>query len=97
MNALLTWAMDNNLGQTFSPNNWTRVIDNNNELPDFWNGAMANKVLGLRLPENFGYGLELDPNNTTLLGGMCLLNTVEMKKIYSKEICFLSNRNPENS
>lgn len=88
MNKLLTWAMNNDPGPNFSPNNWTRVVNSNNKLPKFWNGASANKILGLKLPENFGYGLELDPNNTTILGGMCLLNTVEMKKIYNKEITF---------
>lgn len=88
MNKLLTWAMNHDSGPNFSPNNWTRVVNINNELPIFWNGASANKVLGLKLPENFGHGLEIDPNNTTLLGGMCLLNTVEMKKIYNKEISF---------
>jgi hypothetical protein len=90
MNKMLTWAVNSTYGSNFNPIKWTRVPDNHNNIPTFWNGPTANKILGIKLPKNFGQGLSLDPNNTTILGGMCLINTVEMKNIFSKNIKFKS-------
>lgn len=90
MNEMLRWSLANATSVDFHPSKWTRVLNNHNCIPKFWNGHTANKILGVKLPEHFGHSMSMDPSNTTLLGGMCLLNTAEMKKISKKEISFHS-------
>lgn len=57
-------------------------------VPDFWKTPTANKILTLKFPVDMRPGLALDPSNSTILGGMCLLTTIDMKRMSRKETTF---------
>ncbi len=90
MNGLMTWASSQDQAVAFSKSMLTRVACGQNDVPNFWNGSSVNKIITVKFPQKFGPKLPLDLNNTTILGGMCLLNTSEMKRISKREITFNS-------
>lgn len=92
MNELLNWAGTQEQTNQFSRDKLTRISAEKKlgspQAPDFWKSPSTNKLLDLKFPSNFGPGLDLDPSRSVVLGGMCLLTTIDMKKIYGKEITF---------
>ncbi len=48
------------------------------------------KLVVAKFPTDFGPDQPLDPNHSIVLGGMCLLMTIDMKRIYNKQITFES-------
>ena len=60
---------------------------------------MVNKILVKKIlstDDSNQTTIPIDPNKTTILGGMCLVNTVEMKDIYNRKITFDSEIGFEN-
>jgi len=91
MNALLNWASGQSRAQQFLPDKLTRVTDPEvGTLPDGWKSATASKVLVHRFSDKPSAEQLPDLNLTTMLGGMCLLNTVEMKAIHGHNVEFKS-------
>lgn len=91
MNELMNWINNQEQSLPFSRESLTRLPGHTeNVLPNFWKSQSANKLLIARFPTNFGPKQSLDPNLTVVLGGMCLLNTIDMKRISRKEITFAS-------
>jgi len=91
MNSLMEWVTSQIQMLPFLPSQLLRVADpEEGDIPKFWRSHMMNKVLVKKLLSNSDPEHPLDPNRTTILGGMCLINTVEMKRIYSREITFTS-------
>jgi len=91
MNKLMNWVNDQEQSLPFLRNALTRIpIHTENSLPVFWKSQSANKILVAQFPANFGPKQSFDPNLTVVLGGMCLLNTIDMKRISRKEIAFES-------
>ncbi len=88
MSNLTNWALKQVDDYIYHPSKWTRVTTFDKTIPTFWNGGTSNKILGLKIPSNYGYGMDLDPHKTTILGGMCLIATSEMKKIYNGSLRF---------
>ncbi len=88
MNKLLTWAFAQNQQFPFTPETWTKATDVATLVPTFWNGPTASKIIGFKFPENFGPGLKLDPNKTTILGGICSIYTGDMERIRKKDLVF---------
>lgn len=90
MTALMNWVSSQAQSLQFVPQALTRVPVAEINLPDFWKSPSINKLLTANFPVDFGPKLPLDPNLTTVLGGMCLLNAIDMKRISRKEITFAS-------
>lgn len=91
MNALMSWVNSQQQALQFSRAKLTRVaVSQEAPIPDFWRNPMMSKTLTAQFPPNFGPKLNLDPNHTTIVGGMCLLNTIDMKRISRKELIFSS-------
>lgn len=90
MNGLMRWALSQPQMSPFLPSQLSRVsFPEESEFPKFWRSPMMHKVLIQKIVSNVDQHF-LDPNLTTILGGMCLINTVEMKRIYNREIVFTS-------
>lgn len=94
MNELMTWASSQEQSTPFSLDKLTRVPTeedpSGNRMPHFWKSSSNNKLLIARFPLDMGPNLPLDPNRSLVLGGMCLLNTIDMKRIAKKEVSFES-------
>ena len=93
----MRWVSSQPQATEFMPEKLTRIspIGKTPDLtsiqaPDFWKSPSTNKLLALRFPLNFGPDLDLNPSKSIVLGGMCLLTTIDMKRIYRKEISFES-------
>jgi hypothetical protein len=89
MNKLMDWIFSQSQAAQFLPHHLKRIVEPEEGLvPTFWTGPTASKIIAHKFPSNFGHKSALNPNFTTILGGMCLLNTVEMRRIFNREIVF---------
>lgn len=88
----MKWACCQPQMSPFLPDQLLRVFNPEaQDLPKVWGGLMTNKVLVKKITsvvDQTKSPIPIDPNKTTVLGGMCLVNTVEMKEIYSSKITF---------
>ncbi len=53
------------------------------EIPNMFRSSFSNKLIGGYLPSGFGSG-QYDLSKVTIVGGICLLTTADMKSIYQK-------------
>lgn len=91
MTGLINWINQQEPSLQFLPTALTRLsLQTELSVPIFWKSPSANKLLAAKFPSNYGTNLPLDPNLTTVLGGMCLLNAIDMKRIARKETTFES-------
>lgn len=91
MNELMKWASSQEQFQPFSRKNLTRVPGLNEAIiPDFLKSPSVNKLLVSELPKDLNINSSLNPSHSIILGGMCLVNTVEMKSMAHGEIKFSS-------
>lgn len=89
MNELMSWISKQPVAEGFLRKNLTRVPGTDEPIvPSYWQTATAGKISVLQFPENFGPDKDLKPANSTALGGMCLINTPDMKAMSRKEIGF---------
>lgn len=89
MNSLLAWVTTQPQTASFLPKELSRVVDpEGRPFSKHWESPTAGKVLIKRISPETNPERYFDPNYTTILGGMCLINTVEMKRIYNREITF---------
>jgi hypothetical protein len=93
-NELMNWVGDQEHSQGYARENLTRVIspDPNPEIivPSFWKSPSLNKAIAIELPATYSPEGEHNPSRSTILGGMCLLTTIDMKRIARKELTFES-------
>lgn len=88
MNELMKWAGLQEHAMQFTADKLNRVQEPNETTPDFWKTSSTNKLLTLRFPQELGIDSPLNAAHTTVLGGMCLLTTIDMKKMSKKEMTF---------
>lgn len=95
-NELLNWASQQREAEPFLPKQLKRISEPElGDVEEFWKNPLSGKIMAFRFPKDFGPKLNLDPNQSVVLGGMCLVNTLEMRKIYEKKIEFDSVRDFE--
>ncbi len=54
------------------------------DVPKMFRSSFSNKLIGGYLPNGFGFG-QYDLSKITIVGGICLLTTADMKSIYQKQ------------
>lgn len=92
MNELMRWAGSQEQASQFSWSKLTRIQGATEPVvPEFWKTPSANKLLALKFPENLRPDSDLNPSHSAVLGGMCLLTTIDMKRMSRKEVTFNSS------
>lgn len=91
----MKWVETKPHAALFLPKHLTRVVEpEEGAFLKAWENPMTGKVLVRKLLSGIDskqHEQSFDPNRTTILGGMCLVNTLEMKLIYNREIVFGSS------
>lgn len=90
---LIQWVENQPESALYLPSNLSRITKQDIfSLSKKWQSPTSSKILVTKLSKDDTAESQIDPNRTTVLGGMCLINAVEMKKISRKEISFLSEK-----
>lgn len=85
-NKIISWISQHIQGEAvINISSCSRVGIHNvkTDIPKLIHSSFSNKTIGGYLPVGFGSG-EYDLSNITILGGICLLTTADMKSIYNK-------------
>lgn len=84
MSNLKEWIGSQEVARPYDQSSLTRLKhpDKQKPFPNHWSSPSTNKLMAYELPK------KVDPNKTVVLGGMCLLTTIDMKLIYKKELTF---------
>lgn len=84
----MKWAMSQEQTSQFIAEKLSRIpVCNDFNIDQAWRSPSMNKLITAAVPCE-GDEIEFDPNKTTILGGMCLLTTIDMKQIAKKERVF---------